>query len=147
FRQCSDEANWRASVSSSGGSPGTINSVFDKSPDTRPFFIERVQHLAADEITVTFSKPINKEDNPEAGFLINKQPLTLKHSGYRSLTFSLAAPMVTGQVYQVEVLEFYDCEGMLITGQPFLYTYDADPPQVSRITSRSPQELKIYFNE
>src|SRR5690606_34491291 len=42
FRECSDAANWRASVSTQGASPGTKNSVYDESPDTSPFYIERV---------------------------------------------------------------------------------------------------------
>src|SRR5690606_20491287 len=40
-----------------------------------------------------------------------------------------------------------DCEGVLITADPFFYTYDTEPPQILRIASLSPQEIKIYFNE
>ncbi len=97
-----EEGNWKASVSPSGGTPGTRNSVEGNNPDN--FFQGIVSVFPTDSLTVevSFSESVPglsemKEsisiDGPEISTIANDDPL------FRSFTLLLDEPLEKRKVY------------------------------------------------
>ncbi len=55
---CTGNANWIASDDASGGTPGTVNSVFDNTPDTTGPAVASVNPDNATQITLTFDEAL-----------------------------------------------------------------------------------------
>ena len=51
---CKNASNWIASNNADGGTPGSVNSVFDNSPDTIAANIVQIQQLSSNQIYVIF---------------------------------------------------------------------------------------------
>src|SRR5690606_7735525 len=109
FLSCGDSSNWKASVSPKGGTPGTINSVFDTAPDSRPFMVMQVQAVSRREIAVFFSKSLNAESLQDAGFFVNGNMLTVKEINPSGLLLTLPGEMVHGQSYALQISNLSDC--------------------------------------
>ena len=59
-----DQANWKASVSKKGGTPGSVNSVSESNPDISFLGIQNVFPEDSSVIEVSFSEPVfNLEGN------------------------------------------------------------------------------------
>ena len=147
FLPCSDQDNWRASVSPQGGTPGRTNSVFDESPDSRPFLLTDIFTLASRELRVSFSKTIPNENFLDADFLIDGKPLSAQAMDTKTLTLTLPFDLISGHSYPLEVNGLYDCSGMALFKSSYSFTYDAEGPKISRVASLAADELLVFFNE
>jgi len=147
FLPCSDSDNWTASLSSMGGTPGSANSVFDDSPDDRPFLISKVNTVTNRELAVTFSKPFLAEANQEAIYHLNGSVLYGSMLSPKALLLTVPFDLVSGMPYELEIKNLYDCSGMPIQEQPHVFLYDSEGPVISRIASVARDELIVIFNE
>ena len=122
WNPCGGKANWRASVSKNGGSPGTSNSVFTSNPDMASPEILRINVVSPTMVDVYFSEPIDSviavnnatyEGSPALGHPIVVVSLDKVYSVVR-LTFGL--PMVKDKIYTLTISKsIADCVGNKMT--------------------------------
>jgi hypothetical protein len=53
---CKGQSNYTASVDVRGGTPGTVNSVWNKAPDTTPPFVSNISAISDNQIQIDFSE-------------------------------------------------------------------------------------------
>lgn len=147
YLPCSDSDNWTASLSSMGGTPGGVNSVFEDSPDGRPFIVAKVHAVSSREIAVTFSKPFLAQAHQEAIYQLNGSMLYGSMQAPKALFLTVPFDLVSGKQYELEIKNLFDCSGMPIQEQPHAFLYDSEGPVISRIASVARDELIVIFNE
>lgn len=113
---CPVSTNWTASMDSTGGTPGEINSVYSTSPDTSSPQILHVEVMENHRIKVVFSESMffPSINNP-ANFLIDHgigQPDSVNvNNDYDIATLFLPTTLVEGTIYQLTVSNASDCSG------------------------------------
>lgn len=144
---CSDLGNWKASVSTEGGTPGKINSVFDNAPDERPFLIHKIEAVSDKELTMSFSKPIDQASVGEASFTIDGEKLSVNTFFLKSISLTVPFALASGTSYKIEIINLLACSGTPIQAIPYSFLYDVEGPVISRIASLAPDELLVYFDK
>jgi hypothetical protein len=110
---CSDEDNWKASISGSGGTPGAVNSVKDLTPDTSAPSIIALVPMAPNFLEVHFSEGMDSALVKNAQ-IITDPGLTVTNNfmlsaGASVTTLQFAENLIGSQVYMI-TLEFVgDC--------------------------------------
>lgn len=112
---CSDGGNWRASVSSNGGTPGQINSVFDDSPDEIAPVLQAIYVPSDSEVILDFDEPIDASALSNATIRINGGTAQALQANLWSSDISILAvqvdQMTIGVIYSFELLGISDCWG------------------------------------
>jgi len=133
---CSDENNWRASVSSSGGTPGTKNSVYNNSPDITGPNISAINVNSPTQITVIFDEIIDNSSvasvnfSLENGLTVSNASLNLPYG--KSITLTLSSAMTSGTIYNLTISNLKDCVGNAINGNRESYLFDNESPVFER---------------
>lgn len=113
---CSGADNWRASNSSTGGTPGAINSVYDNAPDTSAPQIIRVFSGNAFAITILFNEPLDPSVLDNFQWIVNGENQTsnavsfAEGSGNDALIIGLNGAQL-GVVYTFTLQNISDCWG------------------------------------
>ena len=148
---CNYMGNWLASNDASGGTPGTQNSVFDNSPDiSGPNLIEV---LATDESTLllTFDEPMDENLFVSASYSILSGMTSLGVNTIAPSAFSveigLETPLISGNIYEIDVTGVADCAGNAIDTNSFLLDYDVEAPVLNRIIISSLDQIELIFDE
>ncbi len=68
---CSNGDNWTASISTTGGTPATENSVFDETPDTSSPQLLYVLSEPQESITLVFSEPLDESSLAGLSWTVN----------------------------------------------------------------------------
>ncbi len=117
FTPCSESNNWAESVNSTGGTPGSQNSVFNTAPDTTPPQVAQAALQTVVNLTISFSEPLDTA-------LLGSGLITI--NGVNALSVQLAsgsksnlqvippAFVQAGQLYGLEISNFRDCSGNLM---------------------------------
>ncbi len=119
---CPSASNWIASNDPNGGTPGTVNSVFDNTPDITPPSIISTNVLSSIKIEICFSESIDTANvnasmfsitgNPNIAFIEVSEDLSC-------VTLTTSPALDTGIVYVVNVNGVGDCAGNLINNFNF----------------------------
>lgn len=110
-RLCHQALNWRASLSSSGGTPGAINSVNGSNPDNEPPILLAVSILSNSNIEAVFDEPIDSisaiinANYLLPGLAISQIEYTV---GENKVSISLSFPLKINTNYQLEVENITD---------------------------------------
>lgn len=110
---CSDSDNWRASEAILGGTPGSINSIYNTTADSEPAFITQLVALAPNFLEIYFSEGMDSTSLVNA--LITIDPvLTIQNSFVLSphptmMTLAFNENIVGSQNYTIELLNIADC--------------------------------------
>jgi hypothetical protein len=108
---CSGAFNWAASNNTSGGTPGTQNSLFDDTPDLTPPSVTSVSVIDPLNLLLTVSEPLQDLTSTtislNQGISINDFSLVQDDQ----IQVLLVEPLQTGVAYEVTVLGLVDCEG------------------------------------
>jgi Lamin Tail Domain/FlgD Ig-like domain/Bacterial Ig-like domain len=101
-----DIANWKASLSKKGGTPGSVNSVSASNPDTDFLGVQNVFPQDSSVIEVSFSEPVfNLKENLKAvetgGGRITD--ITSVDSLYRKFSFKLGNPLQKQELYHLKL--------------------------------------------
>lgn len=112
---CSEGENWVASEDSSGGTPGSQNSVFANKPDlTGPSLLLAIP-LSSTLIQLSFSEKLEKSPPQENNFTITPSVeitgISFSNTSLRNLQLSLAHDLQPGVVYSITANAIYDCAG------------------------------------
>lgn len=112
---CRAEENWSASEATEGGTPGSINSIFntdtdDTPPDLRTALVEDSQTLR-----LVFNEPLDSTNIDGVSLEFDPQLEVLAVENvvpeYRSIRVSLADEILPGIVYTLTILNINDCSG------------------------------------
>jgi len=102
------EGNWIASISRTGGTPGTINSVAHNNPDVSFYGVRNVFPDDSKKISVRFSEPVPGLPGNGKGIKINGvDVIDIIPSDllFRDFSVEPAEPLLSGQFYQLDVAE------------------------------------------
>lgn len=112
---CSDAANWIGSSSSTGGTPGSANSVLNDVPDIIAPDIVSHSVSTPGVVTITFSEGVDivTAENPnlyELSPTVSVVQVTFS-SDRKVATLTLSENLQAGISYQLKVFGINDCEG------------------------------------
>lgn len=114
---CAGSSNWIASNATSGGTPGTTNSVYANVPDVTAPEVLRVSVYTADSVRVWFSEPLDSATMANTAFYIIDNSIGSPVAvyplgpGFMSADLKLNSPIVTGITYTLSVAGQTDCVG------------------------------------
>ena len=111
---CKNASNWIASNNADGGTPGSVNSVFDNSPDTIAANIVQIQQLSSNQIYVIFDDVL---DPASALNLSNysispfNQAVFARTMDEYSVEITFAANFISDSTYTITASGVEDCIG------------------------------------
>lgn len=110
---CSDEANWIASNSINGGTPGAVNSVNDLSPDNEAPTVDFLLALAPNFLEVHFNEGMDSTSLSAAIFTINPN-LTIQNRFIQGefpkrMTLQFNETLVGSLTYNLQLENIADC--------------------------------------
>ncbi|MFC4870323.1 lamin tail domain-containing protein [Negadavirga shengliensis] len=147
YVSCTDRYNWKASVSSQGGTPGAVNSVFSEEPDPRPFIIREVRLNDENQIEVLFSKIPDSKSRDSIKVYFEDTLAELQSMDTEMLTLTNPLELVSGESYLLEITGVRDCYGLGLDERYYTFTYDTEPPVLIGISALADDEFKLYFDE
>ncbi len=110
---CSGESNWKASVAQIGGTPGSVNSADDNSPDTQAPFIDQLIAVAPNQLEVYFNEGMNAASLNSATILISPtltvQLNQLEGAFPSMMTIQFMENIQSSLVYSIELQNVSDC--------------------------------------
>jgi len=110
---CSDEDNWIASNSTTGGTPGFVNSVYDLTPDTAEPTVDLLLALAPNFLEIHFSEGMDSTSLVNAA--MNFSPtLTIQNRFVQTtfpkvMTVQFNEVLVGSQIYNLTLENISDC--------------------------------------
>ena len=114
---CSDKGNWTASISASGGTPGTKNSVDGENPDKQPPALLRFIPVDSVNLILLFDEAMDSSSvSSTANYSITGLPfspdtVTTMRSFFDRVLIHLHEPMQEGIIYTLTVQHVADCSG------------------------------------
>ncbi|MFH0894074.1 MAG: lamin tail domain-containing protein [Bacteroidota bacterium] len=115
---CGESSNWRAAMSSNGGTPGAINSVNTSNADVVAPQLVRVAIISTTSIQAYFSEPMDSVTLTTLSYFMidnsigNPTSISLSAPLYKSVILTLPAALQSGIVYTLAVSTgVTDCKG------------------------------------
>jgi hypothetical protein len=125
---CSWSANWKGSTADTRGTPGSVNSVYDLSPDLiSPIACTATPSENGQQIELVFSEPIEIASIAPSDFIFNPKISVLGTiSNREKILLIMDGPIDEGTIYTIDISDVTDCSGnqisisnQLLTGIPF----------------------------
>lgn len=144
---CFLASNWSASISDSGGTPGTLNSIYSIVPDTIAPQIVTAHFTTPKRINISLSEQVSSKDsvnfnmNPEI-----KYDSIIQDNGGMSLSVFLSDSINNETAYVVILSGPTDCSGNKLDSQ-FQLSLDYLPPFVTGIKIIHHNEFLVEFSE
>jgi hypothetical protein len=112
---CSGASNWKESDDSSGGTPGTVNSVFSNAPDVTAPEVQIVTQLGPNQIEVFVNEPL--DTLATAAIIITTSPsigaFQIDYTSISSFTVTFTNSFEIGVTYDLSINGLTDCAGNL----------------------------------
>lgn len=145
---CSGPDNWKASIDTTGGTPGEINSVFDITPDVKPPGLISLEVIDSVTLILAFSEaPVNYSDT---SFLVHLGPSVKDISpgpGFNQLQLVFHLPFEEGEIYELKLQDIYDCSGNRIEEETRSFLFDTHPPYITSVTPLTRSKIRVHFSE
>ncbi len=122
---CAGAANWRASESPLGGTPGFTNSIKKSNPDVENPFAIRMGVLSSDSLIVYFNEPVLNTSISEFSFqssVGDVLSVKVEEPMLNEVIIRLSNTMQDGQNYTLRVDGFTDCVGNVAEVTNFVYS-------------------------
>ncbi|MFC2124402.1 lamin tail domain-containing protein [Bacteroidota bacterium] len=112
YLACDYPANWRVSENSTGGTPSSVNSVYNDSPDMAPPYLVNSK-IHQNIIILTFSEPVEfpglKSENIQFnGFIVDE---IFSNEWNDEFRVSFDRNFSQGEIYEIILTEVTDCAG------------------------------------
>jgi hypothetical protein len=139
---CAEETNWIASEATSGGTPGTQNSVYANMPDlTGPKLVSAIPTSAA-EIIVRFDEKLSDQLPAITDFTITP-PISISQLAFvdgslKALQLTLSTNLESGITYTITAQNIYDCPGNIVNSEANTFVFGLP---------EEPDSLDIVINE
>jgi hypothetical protein len=149
---CKGDENWIASNDTLGGTPGSVNSVYETIIDTEGPRLMQVSQISADEIELTFDEKLGGS-LPLSSQIAFDPPLAISNisfsdATFKSLSVSLSEALVSGKTYLVTINDIADCPGNMIGEFNHAYmNLDTIPPTIDSMAVLSVNSLLVRFSE
>ncbi len=148
---CSGQNNWTASISNQGGTPGTVNSVHDNSPDVTGPQLKEVIVNSPSQLTLVFTEIMDQSSIESASYGlnggVNVSLATANTPSLTSVVLNLTTAMTSGTLYTLTVSNAQDCSGNANSDPSIDFVFDNEAPTIERIELKSSQLLNIIFDE
>ncbi len=139
---CSGQSNWRSSISSTGGTPGKMNSVAGPNTDQTPPVPLRTYSISSKNLVVVFSEPL---DSNMAVVLSNYQlspggtiiKATCRPPMFEEVELETAHQLDSLLVYQLLIQRVQDC----------VQNQLSDPHSIKAGIASPPADAKTVINE
>jgi hypothetical protein len=118
FKNCGTVSNWKASSNLNGGTPGTVNAVFNSGPDAGNPALSSVFMSGNMQVKVAFSEAIdplgffNSEFKIKSSNEIFIYKLISENSD--TLQIDFANTLDTGKIYNLTIQNLADCSGNIL---------------------------------
>lgn len=127
---CAAAANWKASINTSGGTPGKLNSIYSTTADTSGPSIISIVATDSTHVEICFDEAIDAAQiNILGNYLINNgignPSAVLAYNFLTCVRLTLATPMVSQQVNTLNFLNISDCSGNVVNPNTINFTYFA----------------------
>ncbi|PWL30858.1 lamin tail domain-containing protein [uncultured Roseivirga sp.] len=135
---CYDDANWTATTSSVGGTPGAQNSVFDNSPDLTAPSIQSFTVISSTVLEIEFSESMNIATLVANNFTfsgsLSISSITQTAAFGKKIRITLSSAFTSGELYNLAISNLSDCAGNALPEETLEFSRGATP---------SPGELVI----
>lgn len=115
FLDCGGSGNWQGSNNLDGGTPGTLNSVFDTLPGTTPPTLVEVIVISTFQIEVRFSEGMDSLSLASATYALDQGATVSSNTpigpGFQSVTLDMAAALDPNLLYTLTITGATDCSG------------------------------------
>ncbi|WP_162555989.1 lamin tail domain-containing protein [Reichenbachiella versicolor] len=146
---CSDHNNWAASISIDGGTPGTVNSIDDRTADTTSPNISSFAIRSSKTINLQFDEPMDIM-SMEGGTWILDNGLSISNAtalNVYSVELLTDNDFQNGVNYKLSWSGVQDCSGNATAESVRQFSYDNLPPEINRVILRSASSISVEFNE
>ncbi|MDG1477825.1 MAG: lamin tail domain-containing protein [Vicingaceae bacterium] len=136
---CSNSLNWIASNDAIGGTPGTLNSVFNNAPDTDNPIISGVNILAGNQINVVFNETMDSASIANAAYTLTNGIVVMSivvNNNLQGADLTLGSTLDSSTVYTLSVAGANDCSGNLLSSNTIDFGI-----------GKAPQKYEIVINE
>lgn len=139
---CGDEENWVASENESGGTPGTVNSVFANKPDLKGPQLVSLEVITENQLRISFNEKLETPISSTVSFSISPD-VGISHyyfdsKSLRSIMLVLDPPLATRQLYTLIIHHLFDCSSNEI---------NADFNQINFALPEEAEQGDILINE
>lgn len=141
--RCKGIQNWQAGMAITGGTPGTVNSVYQQQRSMLPPKAERLVQLSDTAIRVFFNKSIDSAASAAAAYHINNgvpQPVAVRVEApaFTSVLLQFSTPLNRGVPYELTMSGICDCAGNIM---------DAEGNQLSFFKAKVIQPGDVLISE
>ncbi len=149
--ECSGSLNWKASVDSSGGTPGRINSVYLPRNDTVGPSLLSMTYLGGGVLALEFDESL-QEDTPSPGYFSIEPAVQVSDASYadadrKFINLTLVEALDSTATYTITITNLRDCPGNLIVSGRDSMKLDTLAPFIARHNIVNAHELDITFSE
>ena len=124
---CAVSGNWTASNNVSGGTPGSINSVYSVAPDVTAPSILNVVAVDSLQISLCFSEAISASSILSSGnYVVSAgigSPQSITQDGNTCILIQLSTPLINEASYLIQCTNLSDCNGNLLSNPSYSFTY------------------------
>lgn len=112
---CSNAINWSSSNDVAGGTPGSVNSIYDPTPDTSPPHIVSHNLTSGTQVVLQMSEAVDTSSSSGFSFTVSGgiavTSFNVVGTGLNQIEVNFATPIDTGVVYTLTTTGVSDCEG------------------------------------
>lgn len=116
--KCTGSNNWKASINASGGTPGTVNSVWNLTPDTEAPEAVLFSTPYDDTVVINFNEPIDSASVFIAEFELKgvgkADFVRVSNYPHQQVTLGFSSKLVENQTYAILINGVEDCEGNVL---------------------------------
>ena len=146
---CSQDNNWQASQSYTGGTPGIINSIIGSNPDKTPPSIVNFKVVTSHDIMIEFSEIIDAQIAlQQINYLLNSYSIPLKvkiDANNPAKVFIYFVQHFPYSSNQIKISGIKDYCGNKMKDSTIQFDYQLIYPK--DVEPKSDYQLKIYFSE
>lgn len=120
YRPCSEAQNWRASLSTTGGTPGLQNSIYNISPDSTAPVLQSALALNSERLLLQLSEPLDTGQAFGSAFDLDDHLLMVTLFDRAVIEVDVYPPLVDGVAYELRLGNLHDCSGNLLSDTAIL---------------------------
>ncbi len=146
---CRGFENWRFSTHPIGGTPGTENSVYERTPDNvRPWVINYFTP-SSNLLELHFNEPMDGNSLKNGNYVLEGNEIIdiMVFEGNQRILLTLKNHMEAGKTYSFQITNILDCNANEIERSILKIIYDISAPELSNIIYTSYSSITCVFTK
>ena len=145
---CSENNNWTATLSSTGGTPGVQNSVYSTAPGTTAPTLTSLSVTSSKLLTLVFSKPLDQSTVVTGSFSLSGNTIAaVSRTNFTTFKVTLANDLVSETTNTLNFQNIKDCSGNPLATGSKTFRYDVSGPKLKDLVVLSQNQLSVLFHE